>query len=93
MFYMLHGKLPFMVEPFSMHALLRKVRSYDIEPLRSDLTHTCCDLLRRLLCLNDRERMTIIEAMSHPWITHNLETGEIEPLETYKVSVPTYRRT
>lgn len=40
------------------------------------------DFLDRLLCLNPRDRMGVVEALQHPWLT------ETEPYPAYPSSIP-----
>ncbi|XP_059164644.1 serine/threonine-protein kinase MARK2-like [Physella acuta] len=68
MYAMLTGGLPFTVEPFNIKALYAKMRDRQMNPVPDDLTRDCKDLLRKFLNPDPARRITITEALSHPWL-------------------------
>ncbi|RUS81132.1 hypothetical protein EGW08_011118 [Elysia chlorotica] len=70
MFAMLTGGLPFTVEPFNIKALYVKMRDGQMNPVPEGLTKECRDLLRKFLTPDPSRRVTIEQALVHPWLTH-----------------------
>ncbi|EAX89291.1 CAMK family protein kinase [Trichomonas vaginalis G3] len=66
---MVCGYLPF--EDSSLSRLAQKIVFKDIE-YPSKLSPNCIDLLKRLLTKNPLQRITLEEAMNHPWVISNV---------------------
>nr|KAI8757963.1 serine/threonine-protein kinase MARK2-like isoform X1 [Biomphalaria glabrata] len=69
MFAMLTGGLPFTVEPFNIKILYAKMRDRQMNPIPDDLSRDCRDLLKKFLNPDPTRRVTISEAMCHPWLS------------------------
>ncbi|GFS19196.1 hormonally up-regulated neu tumor-associated kinase-like [Elysia marginata] len=87
MFAMLTGGLPFTVEPFNIKALYVKMRDGHMNPVPEGLTKECRDLLRKFLTPDPTKRVTIEQALVHPWLTH----GSSQPVQ--RVSCPNKLKT
>ncbi|CAL1539698.1 unnamed protein product [Lymnaea stagnalis] len=68
MYAMLTGGLPFTVEPFNIKALYAKMRDRQMNPIPDDLSRDCRDLLKKFLNPDPTRRVTISEALCHPWL-------------------------
>lgn len=68
MYAMLTGNLPFTVEPFNIKSLYNKMMKNEMNPIPDHLSKSGEDLLRRLLNPDPLKRISLKEAMEHPWI-------------------------
>ncbi|KAH9508967.1 hypothetical protein Btru_048416 [Bulinus truncatus] len=68
MYAMLTGGLPFTVEPFNIKVLYAKMRDRQMNPIPDDISRDCRDLLKKFLNPDPTRRVTIAEAMCHPWL-------------------------
>ncbi|GFO06252.1 hormonally upregulated neu-associated kinase, partial [Plakobranchus ocellatus] len=87
MFAMLTGGLPFTVEPFNIKSLYVKMRDRQMNPVPEGLSKECRDLLRKFLTPEPAKRVTIEQALAHPWLTQS----NSQPVE--RVSCPNRLRT
>jgi Neu-associated kinase len=71
MYAMLTGCLPYTVEPFNITALHAKMLENKMNPIPSNLSPECTDLLHGLLTSEPARRIKMPEIMSHPWIASN----------------------
>ena len=70
LYYLLTGEFPFTAEYSDGNAKLKKVicaGKYKY-PNNCDLTDDCKDLIQKMLTVDPKERITIPEALNHPWI-------------------------
>ncbi|XP_064629382.1 serine/threonine-protein kinase par-1-like [Lineus longissimus] len=77
MYAMLTGNLPFTVHPFNIKTLQNKMTSGDMNALPESITRGCRDLVKKLLTSDPEKRISLREAMQHPWLTE----GRNRPLE------------
>ncbi|XP_063404988.1 hormonally up-regulated neu tumor-associated kinase-like [Mytilus trossulus] len=77
MFAMLTGNLPFTVQPFNIKVLHNKMIAGQMNPVPDTISRDCRDLIRKLLTPDPDKRITLTEAMKHPWIAE----GKTKPLE------------
>ncbi|KAG1451859.1 hypothetical protein G6F56_007975 [Rhizopus delemar] len=73
---MLTGYLPFQAD--QMPELFRKIKKGEYRP-PSHVTDQAVDLMKRLLCVDARRRITAKECLSHPWMAEE-EPRDEEPL-------------
>ncbi|CAI7995472.1 Hormonally up-regulated neu tumor-associated kinase [Geodia barretti] len=71
MYAMLTGCLPYTVEPFNITALHAKMLENKMNPIPSNLSPECTDLLHGLLTSDPASRIKMPAIMSHPWIAAN----------------------
>ncbi|XP_072178309.1 uncharacterized protein [Diadema setosum] len=76
-FAILTGTLPFVVEPFSLHQLLKKILKGDLGRLPPRLSSDCKNFVRTLLQPDPKKRPTIDEVLCHPWLA-----GSFKPLHS-----------
>jgi serine/threonine protein kinase len=72
MYAMLTGNLPFTVEPFNIKALYNKMMKNEMNAIPEHLSKNGEDLLRKLLNPDPSKRISLKEAMDHPWINEGL---------------------
>ncbi|XP_074651210.1 uncharacterized protein LOC141905968 isoform X2 [Tubulanus polymorphus] len=72
MYAMLTGNLPFTVHPFNIKQLHNKMIHGDMNPLPELVSKDCKDFVTKLLIPEPEKRMTLKQAMHHPWITEGL---------------------
>ncbi|XP_064594721.1 hormonally up-regulated neu tumor-associated kinase homolog A-like [Liolophura sinensis] len=77
MYAMLTGSLPFTVEPFNIKTLHNKMLTGQMNPVPDYLTRECRDLLRKFLTPDPEKRLSLGDAMKHPWVSE----GKNRPLE------------
>ncbi|CAG2255089.1 Hormonally up-regulated neu tumor-associated kinase,Serine/threonine-protein kinase MARK1,Serine/threonine protein kinase OSK4,MAP/microtubule affinity-regulating kinase 4,SNF1-related protein kinase catalytic subunit alpha KIN11,Serine/threonine protein kinase OSK3,Hormonally up-regulated neu tumor-associated kinase homolog,Serine/threonine-protein kinase MARK2,Hormonally up-regulated neu tumor-associated kinase homolog B,MAP/microtubule affinity-regulating kinase 3,Hormonally up-regulated neu tumor-assoc len=68
MFAMLTGNLPFTVQPFNIKVLHNKMIAGQMNPVPDTISRDCRDLIRKLLTRTQIKRITLTDAMKHPWI-------------------------
>ncbi|KAK3738427.1 hypothetical protein QZH41_005629 [Actinostola sp. cb2023] len=68
MYAMLTGKLPYTAEPFNIITLYNKMVKGDMNPIPDRLSPGCKDLMLRFLTFDPKERISIDEAIQHPWL-------------------------
>ncbi|KAK3096712.1 hypothetical protein FSP39_002610 [Pinctada imbricata] len=68
MYAMLTGALPFTVDPFNIKILYNKMVSGQMNPLSDHISRECRDLIKKFLVPEPEKRITLTEAMKHPWI-------------------------
>lgn len=76
----LFGKLPIVSE--SAKELLDEIMRLDTLVLldeASELSASCCDLLRRMLTKDPYERITVADALKHPWFAEQEEEENAQP--------------
>ncbi|KAK7491336.1 hypothetical protein BaRGS_00017437 [Batillaria attramentaria] len=79
MFAMLTGTLPFTVDPFNIKTLYNKMMSGQMNPIPDTLSREGKDLLKKFLTADPEKRVTISEALSHPWLAE----ARNKPLERH----------
>ncbi|XP_072018352.1 uncharacterized protein [Amphiura filiformis] len=67
-FAMLTGTLPFIVEPFNIKVLLRKMVTKDMTQMPKHVSKDCQDFIKNLLQPDPRARPSVRDVMSHPWL-------------------------
>ncbi|XP_076445732.1 uncharacterized protein LOC143283402 [Babylonia areolata] len=77
MYAMLTGSLPFTVDPFNIRTLYKKMVSGQMNPLPPGLTPDAKDLLHKFLRADPQQRVTITEALRHPWVAE----GRNKPMQ------------
>ena len=73
---LLAGYPPFFDE--KDHLIFRKIRSAEVifpEEDWSDISESAKDFIGRLIQKNPKNRMTVIEALDHPWVANNEKKG------------------
>ena len=65
---MLTGNLPFTVEPFNIKSLYNKMMKNEMNAIPEHLSKSGEDLLRRLLNPDPVKRISLKDAMEHPWL-------------------------
>jgi Neu-associated kinase len=75
MYAMLTGNLPFTVEPFNIKALYNKMMKNEMNSIPEHLSKNGEDLLRKLLNPDPTKRISLKEAMEHPWINEGFSTS------------------
>jgi Neu-associated kinase len=78
MYAMLTGNLPFTVEPFNIKSLYNKMMKNEMNPIPEHLSKSGEDLLRKLLNPDPLKRISLKEAMEHPWINEGY-TSTLKP--------------
>lgn len=76
----LFGKLPIVSE--SAKELLDEIMRLDglvLPDEASELSASCCDLLRRMLTKDPFERITVADALKHPWFAEQEEEANAQP--------------
>lgn len=76
----LFGKLPIVSE--SAKELLDEIMRLDrlvLPDEASELSASCCDLLRRMLTKDPHERINVADALKHPWFTEQEEEENAQP--------------
>ncbi|RNA12149.1 serine threonine- kinase MARK2-like isoform X1 [Brachionus plicatilis] len=68
MYAMLTGNLPFTVEPFNIKSLYNKMMKNEMNPIPEHLSKSGEDLLKKLLNPDPIKRISLKEAMEHPWL-------------------------
>lgn len=68
MYAMLTGNLPFTVEPFNIKSLYNKMMKNEMNAIPDHLSKSGEDLLRKLLNPDPVKRISLKEAMEHPWV-------------------------
>jgi Neu-associated kinase len=68
MYAMLTGNLPFTVEPFNIKSLYNKMMKNEMNAIPEHLSKSGEDLLRKLLNPDPVKRISLKEAMEHPWL-------------------------
>lgn len=64
-----------------VHQIVANARSQDVDfPDTQKLSETFEDLLRKMLCVDATNRLTIAEVMQHPWITRDGKEPLARPL-------------
>jgi Neu-associated kinase len=76
---MLTGNLPFTVEPFNIKSLYNKMMKNEMNPIPEHLSKSGEDLLRKLLNPDPLKRISLKEAMEHPWLSE----GYSSPLKPF----------
>ncbi len=79
MYAMLTGNLPFTVEPFNIKALYNKMMKNEMNAIPEHLSKNGEELLRKLLNPDPTRRISLKEAMEHPW----LNEGYANPLKPF----------
>ena len=83
-FVLLSGNLPFCGN--SRTTLNERIRSADYAfngpNWQNSISHNAKDFIRKLLVLNANERMSLEEAINHPWICNKIKADEAENLHT-----------
>lgn len=74
MYAMLTGNLPFTVEPFNIKALYNKMMKNEMNAIPEHLSKSGEDLLRKLLNPDPSKRISLKEAMEHPWINEGFSS-------------------
>ncbi|XP_071113089.1 serine/threonine-protein kinase MARK2-like isoform X1 [Haliotis cracherodii] len=69
MYAMLTGSLPFTVEPFNIKTLHDKMVKGNMNPIPDTLSRESRDLIRKFLTPDPNKRITLLDAMRHPWLT------------------------
>lgn len=83
LFTMVSGGLPFWEPKANVQVLLRKVLAGKFT-LPKHLSPDCCDLITRMLQGDPRQRITIDEIRTHPWVIKCFNTAP----DSYLPSVP-----
>jgi len=83
LFTMVSGSLPFWEPKANVQILLRKVLAGKFT-LPKHLSPECCDLIVKMLQGDPRQRITIDEIRTHPWVVK----GYNAPPESYLPSIP-----
>lgn len=81
LFAMLTGSLPFQAD--QMPELFRKIKAGEYQ-IPSQTPSKAADLIRRLLCVDARKRITAKECLQHPWLT--AEDEELRQLADHSLS-------
>lgn len=79
MYAMLTGNLPFTVEPFNIKSLYNKMMKNEMNAIPEHLSKSGEELLRKLLNPDPAKRISLKEAMEHPW----LNEGYANPLKPF----------
>jgi Neu-associated kinase len=79
MYAMLTGNLPFTVEPFNIKSLYNKMMKNEMNAIPEHLSKSGEELLRKLLNPDPIKRISLKEAMEHPW----LNEGYSNPLKPF----------
>lgn len=79
MYAMLTGNLPFTVEPFNIKSLYNKMMKNEMNAIPEHLSKSGEELLRKLLNPDPTKRISLKEAMEHPW----LNEGYANPLKPF----------
>ncbi|XP_013403241.1 hormonally up-regulated neu tumor-associated kinase [Lingula anatina] len=79
MYAMLTGNLPFSCEPFNIKNLLVKMLNGEMNPVPGHVSKGCKDFLTKLLVPDPNKRMTLEQAMIHPWLSES-DIGNPLPL-------------
>ncbi|CAB3980793.1 serine threonine- kinase MARK2-like isoform X1 [Paramuricea clavata] len=66
---MLTGRLPYTVEPFNISTLYNKMLKRQMNAIPEYLSEACKDMTHQLLNPDPKERLHILEAVRHRWIT------------------------
>ncbi|XP_028414260.1 serine/threonine kinase SAD-1-like isoform X2 [Dendronephthya gigantea] len=66
---MLTGRLPYTVEPFNISTLYNKMLKRQMNVIPEHLSDGCKDMISKLLNPDPKERLHILEAVRHRWIT------------------------
>ncbi|KAJ8315381.1 hypothetical protein KUTeg_007531 [Tegillarca granosa] len=71
MYAMLTGNLPFTVDPFNIKTLHNKMVTGKMNPMPDYISKDCRDLLKKFLNPDPDKRISLLEAMKHPWIAES----------------------
>ncbi|XP_076466414.1 uncharacterized protein LOC143297800 [Babylonia areolata] len=77
MYAMLTGSLPFTVDPFHIKTLYNKMVTGQMNPVPDHLSRDGKDILRKFLTADPEKRLSITEALRHPWLSE----GRNKPVE------------
>jgi serine/threonine protein kinase len=68
---MLTGSVLYDVHPMRVLFMLGKFQSYEIQDPNNELSDHAKDFVLRLLKRNPEDRMTLEEALKHPWLSNS----------------------
>ena len=84
MFQILTGDLPF--DGNSPGQVFSKIKSGNFE-MPTNLTADCQDLLSKMLVVDPKKRITVLQAIDHPWFkeSENAKDLDIKKIESFPV--------